>query len=113
VVVARYGSAIGDQVLAVAAEHFRTALLTEDELYRCDGPVLLGARAAAAAIDSVREEVGRFAGRKLEKSFAIGSRSVSLPISTSWVIFPIVPPLDALLKKVELFIATQTSHDHV
>jgi GGDEF domain-containing protein len=113
VVIARYGSAVGDQVLAVAAEHFRAALLTEDELYRWDGPVLLGVMSRAAAIDSVREEVGRFAGKKLEKSFAIGSRSVSLPISTSWAIFPIVPPLDALLKKVETFIATQISHDHV
>jgi GGDEF domain-containing protein len=113
VVIARYGSAVGDQVLAVAAEHFRAALLTEDELYRWDGPVLLGVMSRAAAIDSVREEVGRFAGKKLEKSFAIGSRSVSLPISTSWAIFAIVPPLDALLKKVEIFIATQTSHDHV
>ncbi len=111
VVIARFGSAIGEQGLAVAAQHFRTALPAGDRLYRWDGPVLMAVLRRAAAIDSVREEVGRFAGKKLEKSFAIGARSVSLPISASWAIFPTVPPLDALLRKVEIFIAAQTSPD--
>jgi hypothetical protein len=61
----------------------------------------------------VREEVRRFAEKKLEKSFSIGTRSVMLPISASWAIFPIVPPLDALLRKLEIFTAAQKSHDHV
>jgi GGDEF domain-containing protein len=107
VVIARFGSAIGDQGLAVAAQHFRSALSAGDLLYRWQGPALVAILSRSAAIDSVREEVGRFAGKKLEKSFAIGSRSVSLPISASWAIFPIVPPMDALLRKVEVFTAAQ------
>jgi GGDEF domain-containing protein len=110
---ARFGYAIGDQVLAVAAEHFRGALAAQDQLYRWQGPALLAILNRTAAIDSVRDEVRRFAEKKLEKTFAIGSRSVLLPISASWTIFPIVPPLDALLQKIQTFTAAQASYDYV
>lgn len=111
-VSARFGSGIGDQVLAVAAAHFRGALPAEDVLYRWHGPTFVAILNRAAAIDSVRAEVRRFADKKLEKNFLIGSRSVSLPIATNWTILPIVQPLDALLRKVEIFTATQLSHDN-
>ena len=113
VVNARFGNAIGDQVLGVAAEHFRAALLADDKLYRWQGPALLAVLNRTEDIGTVREEVRRFAEKKLEKSFSIGTRSVLLPISASWTIFPLVPPLDALLRKVEIFTAAQISHDHV
>jgi GGDEF domain-containing protein len=110
---ARFGNAIGDQVLAVSAAHFRGALPAEDILYRWEGPALLAVLNRTGTIDSVRAEVRRFADKKLEKNFLIGLRSVLLPISTNWTIFPIVPPLEALLRKVEIFMATQLSHDNV
>ena len=109
-VIARFGDAIGDQVLAVAAEHVLTALPSGDKLYRWEGPVLMAVLNRTAAIESVRAEVRRFAEKKLEKSFLTGSRSVVLPISTTWAIFPILPPLEALLRKVEIFTAVQKSH---
>jgi len=108
---ARFGFAIGDQVLALAAEHFRGALHAEDKLYRWNGPAFVAVISRTADIGSVREEVRRFADKKLEKIFVIGSRSVLLPISASWAIFPIVQPIDALLRKVEIFTAAQISHD--
>ena len=108
---ARFGFAIGDQVLALAAEHFRAALHTDDKLYRWNGPALLAVMCRTADISSVRDEVRRFADKKLEKIFVIGSRSVLLPISASWAIFPIVTPVHALLRKVEIFTAAQVSHD--
>jgi GGDEF domain-containing protein len=108
---ARFGNAIGDQVLCVAAGHFRAALPAEDQLYRWQGPALVAVLSRTEAIGTVREEVRRFAEKKLEKSFSIGSRSVLLPISASWAIFPIVPPLDALFRKVEIFTAAQVTAD--
>lgn len=108
---ARFGYAIGDQALAIVAEHFRGALHADDKLYRWNGPALLAVMSRKAAAGTVRDEVRRFAEKKLEKIFVIGSRSVLLPISVSWTIFPIARPVDALLRKVELFTAAQISHD--
>lgn len=108
---ARFGFAIGDQVLAIAVEHFRGALPAEDKLYRWNGPALLGVMSRTADIGVVRDEVRRFADKKLEKIFVIGARSVLLPISASWAIFPLVQPIDALRRKVEIFITAHLSHD--
>lgn len=110
---ARFGNVIGDEVLAVVAENFRSALAAEDKLYRWQGPALLAVLRRTAALGLVREEVRRFAEKKMEKNFLIGSRSVLLPISASWAVFPIIPPLDALLRKVDIFTAAQKAHDHV
>lgn len=109
---ARFGTVIGDQVLALAAEHFRGALPAEDILYRWHGPALVAVLSRTSDIGYVRDEIRLFAEKKLEKNFAIGSRSVLLPISTSWTVFPIVPPVDALLRKVEVFTAAQLSRDY-
>ena len=101
----RFGYAIGEQVLAMAAEHFRTSLPPADKLYPWQGTALLAVLSRTTAIDSIRAEIRRFADKKLEKVFVIGSRSVLLPICASWVIFPIVPPVDALVRKIETFTA--------
>lgn len=108
---ARFGIAIGEQVLAMAAEHFRSALHAEDKLYRWSGPTLVAVMSRAAPLASIRDEVRRFADKKLEKIFVIGSRSVLLPISASWTIFPIIHPVEVLLRKIEIFSAVHVSHD--
>jgi GGDEF domain-containing protein len=110
---ARFGYGIGDQVLSITAEHFRGALAADDKVFRWQGPTLVAVLYRKGDINSVREEVRRFAERKMEKTFVIGARSVLLPISTSWTLFPVVAPLDALLRKIEIFTAAQMSHDYV
>ncbi len=110
---ARFGYGIGEQVLAMAAEHFRSSLPAEDKLYPWQGNALLAVLGRTASIDSIRAEVRRFADKKLEKAFVIGSRSVLLPICASWVIFPIVPPVDLLVRKIETFtaqVSPETAH---
>ena len=88
-------------------------MLAEDKLYRWDGLALLAILSRTVAIDAVRAEVRRFSDKNLEKSFVIGSRSVLLPISTRWVIFPIVPPLDVLVRKIDAFSAAQITQEAV
>jgi GGDEF domain-containing protein len=110
---ARFGYAIGDQVLAAAGEHLHGALSAEDKLFRWQGPVLMAILSRTDTIDVVRNEVRRFVEKKLDKTFIIGSRAVLLPISISWAIFALTPPLDLLLRKIEIFTAAQISHDYV
>jgi GGDEF domain-containing protein len=102
---ARFGPDIAEQVLAMATEHFRISLRAEDKLYQWQGIALLAVLGRTTSIDSIRAEVRRFADKKLEKVFVIGSRSVLLPICASWVIFPIIPPVDVLVRKIETFTA--------
>ncbi len=109
----RYGYAIGDQVMAVAAEHFRESLLAGDKLYCWQWLTLVAILSRTIGIDSIRAEVRRFSNKKLEKSVVIGSRSVLLPICISWTLVPIVPPLEALILKIEAFTASQATREVV
>jgi hypothetical protein len=61
----------------------------------------------------VRTEIRRFIEAKLEKTIEVGNRTVMLPISASWSIFSVAPPMEELLKKLEAFTAAQVSRDHV
>jgi GGDEF domain-containing protein len=110
---ARFGYAIGDEVLAEAAQHFRESLSNEDQLFRWQGPALVAILKREESIDAVREELRRFADKKIDKTFMFGARSILLPISTSWTVFLIESPLDALIRKVETFTAAQLSSDYV
>ena len=110
---ARFGYAVGDQVLVSAAEHFRKHLSANDRLFRWHGPALVAVLERAERIDQVRAEVRRFADAKLDKTIEIGPRSVLIPISANWSVFAITPPWEGLLKRVETFTAAQMPKEYV
>jgi GGDEF domain-containing protein len=110
---ARFGYSVGDQMLAVTAQHFRKNLSARDRLYRWHGPAFIVLLDRAERIDHVRAEFRHFADTKLEKTVEIGSRTVLIPISTNWSIFPIAAPAETLMKRVETFTAAQVPKDYV
>jgi GGDEF domain-containing protein len=110
---ARFGYAIGDRVLAAFSEHFRANLGANDQLFRWHGPALVAVMEREDRIEKVRTEIRRFAEAKLEKTVEVGNRTILLPVSASWSIFPVAPPLEELLKKMEAFTAAQVPRDYV
>ncbi len=110
-VSARFGYAIGDRVLAAFAEHFRCNLGASDQVFCWDGPTLVAMLQRESPIETVRTEIRRFAEIKLEKTVELGNRTVLLPISATWSIFSVAPPMNELLKKMEAFTASQVSRD--
>ncbi len=72
--------AIGDQALAIAAEHFRSALHADDKLYRWNGPALLAvmSRKAAAGRSATKSGASlKKAGENFRDWFALGLASRS------------------------------------
>ncbi len=110
---ARFGTSIGDRVLTAFAEHFRRNLAANDRLFRWHGPAVIALLEREERLEKVRTEIRRFIEAKLEKTIEVGNRTVMLPISASWSIFPVAPPMEELLKKLEAFTAAQVSRDHV
>ena len=110
---ARFGYAIGDQILGMVAEHFRRSLSSEDKLCRWQGPALIALLSRKYSLTLVRDEIRRFAETRLEKTFVVGARSVLLPVSTSWTVFPLIGPAEALLRRIEIFTSAQVTHDYV
>jgi GGDEF domain-containing protein len=110
---ARFGYAVGDRVLGTFAEHFKKGLAASDQIFRWQGPSLIAVLERQERIERVRSEIQRFADTKLEKTTEVGQRTVLIPISAAWSIFPIAPPLEALLKQVEAFTTAQAPRDYV
>lgn len=110
---ARFGYTVGDRILAATADHFRKNLTSRDQLFRWHGPCLLAVLDRPERIDQVRSAIRRFADDRLESTVELGQRSVLIPVSASWSVLPVTSPLDALLKRLEAFTATQFSRDYV
>jgi diguanylate cyclase (GGDEF)-like protein len=110
---ARFGYAIGDQVLSTFAKHFKENLGAQDQVFRWHGPAIIAVLERDDRLEKVRTEIRRFAEVKLEKTAEVGNRTILLPISASWSIFTVTPPVEELLKKIEAFTAAQVPRDYV
>jgi GGDEF domain-containing protein len=104
---ARFGYSVGDRVVAALAEHFRKSLSAKDQIYRWRGPTLVALLERAERIDQIRTEIRNFADARIDKTMEIGQRTVLIPISAAWVVFPVLPPLDVFLRQIEIFTAAQ------
>jgi len=104
---ARFGYATGDKVLAAYADQFRKSLLSTDKVYRWSGPALIAVLTRTERLEQIRAGIQRFADLKLEKTMEIGMRTVLIPISANWVIFPLLGTMTELKEKIEAFTASQ------
>jgi len=108
---ARFGYAVGDKILQTFAEHFKKGMSARDQLFRWQGPALLALIERSERIDRVRTEIRQFADLRLDKTIEVGQRTVLIPISATWSIYPLTPPLDAFAKQLDAFTAAQASRD--
>lgn len=104
---ARFGYAVGDQILLLFSEHLSQHLNAGDQLFRWTGPVFLVLMDRPDLPDSVRTEVKRVTSKKLETTVQIGSRSVLLPVTSSAAIFSLLDADSAagLVEKIDTFVA--------
>ena len=109
---ARFGYSVGDQVLAAFAAHFKKGLSVRDQIFRWQGPAFVVLLERAERLERVRTEIRQFADTRVDKTIEVGQRTVLIPISATWAIFPLAPPLDAFLKQVEAFTAAQVPRDY-
>jgi len=107
IINARFGYATGDKVLAAYADQFRKSLLSTDKVYRWSGPALIAVLTRTERLEQIRAGIQRFADLKLEKMMEVGMRTVLIPISANWVVFPVLGPMTELKEKIEAFTASQ------
>ena len=86
---ARFGYSVGDQVLAAFAEHFKKGLSVRDQIFRWQGPAFVVLLERAERLERVRTEIRQFADTRVDKTIEVGQRTVLIPISATWAIFPL------------------------
>lgn len=109
IVNARFGVGAGDRMLRHLSDHFREGLMPQDRLFRWRGPSFLILMERAAQIIEIRRSIARIANAPLEEHIEMGSRSITLPISAAWSVFPMMSAGKDIVQKIDQFVDSQAS----
>jgi diguanylate cyclase (GGDEF)-like protein len=101
----RFGREVGDAVLAAFARMVQGNLKESDQLFRWSGPALLAIVPRTSSIERVRIEIGTIAETRLEHNIETPSRSIMLPISARWSVFPMMAAPRLMFQKIDAFAA--------
>lgn len=87
---ARFGEAIGNQVILFCSQHLATAVLRPDDLlYRWQGPAFVAIIERPESLQAVTSEIQRLAAAPISRHFETPSRSVYLPIRLTLEVVPL------------------------
>ena len=105
---ARYGHAVGDDMLTTFLQHIAASVGPADHIFRWSGPsflVLLSRDECSATVDL---EMRRVATYKVDKELEIRDRSVMVPLSASVCLVSLKPTshLDAVSAELDRFAAS-------
>lgn len=104
---ARFGYAVGDKILQAYLGELRSRLSAGDPVFRWNGPAFVAVLERADPIDRVRDQLHSVVPPKMERNIQLPTRSALLPISATWMVFPVKHPVSALGEQIDQFIASQ------
>jgi GGDEF domain-containing protein len=107
----RFGREAGDEIMLAFAEKMKQRLGDGDRLFRWSGPVLVGVLINRINLELTRAEMGRQMETKMEHSLETSTRSVLLPISVRWCVFPNINPTRLLSQRIDNFAARPVTQD--
>jgi diguanylate cyclase (GGDEF)-like protein len=107
---ARFGYAVGDEILAVFQKHLKQGLKQTDQLFRWTGPAFVVLMDRTGLSEGVRAEVNRLTSAKLETTVHLDHRSVLLPVTSTSAIFSLfeTPSAAVLIQQIDAFTAGST-----
>ena len=107
----RFGYEVGNGILAELSTYLGSGANPEEGLYRWSGPALLAIIRRNVHLDRIRWEIGRLASSMSEHEITIGTRLVMIPVSIGWMAFPVLRPIDRLVRQLETFVEGQNAED--
>ncbi len=107
----RFGHDVGDEIMRHFTDFLQTQLPSPDRLFRWTGPAIAGLLYRSSRMERVRDEVARILETKCEYTVRTSSRTILLPISVRWAIFPLVASPCILAQKLENFISSQNPNE--
>jgi GGDEF domain-containing protein len=108
---ARFGYATGDQVLRAVCKQVQTGISAEDHLFRWSGPSVLAVLERPGPVEFVRKEMGQITATKGQELVNLGTRTILLPVSASWTVFPMLASACLMISEIEHFVASQVPRE--
>jgi GGDEF domain-containing protein len=104
---AALGSEAGDQLLRYFSGYVARGLTSGDQLFRWTGASLLALVLRPVKIETLRQEIGYLLEQKLEYTVRTATRSVRLPVTARWTLFPTMASSRLLIQRIDTFASLQ------
>jgi len=104
---ARFGKAAGDLMLSRFREMMEIRIVAPDQLFRWTGAAMVALLERPQPLPVIRLLVKRLVDIRTDETFQFGERSVMVPISAAWSVFPLEATPPANQKHIHAFIASQ------
>jgi GGDEF domain-containing protein len=108
---AALGSEAGDQLLRYFSGYVGRGLTSGDQLFRWTGASLLALVLRPTKIETLREEIRYLVEQKLEYTVRTATRSVRLPVTARWTLFPTMASSRLLIQRIDSFASLQPPRD--
>ena len=107
----RFGRSTGDAVVRELKQYVAAQLQPGDRMFRWPGPAVVALLASTEPFDRIRARMKRFLEKPIERDFDVNGRSVLIPLSIAWSVFPLSLPLAGVNRQIHDFIAGQGYRD--
>jgi GGDEF domain-containing protein len=104
----RFGRSAGDHLLEQLSIYLGSGIHPDDSLFRWTGPALLALIRRDVPLEDLRAEIRTLLSTAPEQEVRVGDHIATVPLSVAWAAFPISPPLDRLINRIEVFAANRT-----
>lgn len=109
---ARFGYAVGNELLCEFAARVAGALCGHAAFYRWNGPTVIGILQRSGPLHVVSAEVSRVAEAPISKSLVTGGQNAFITTSATSLVIPIEPPASDIVARIDGFVATQIPKEH-
>lgn len=109
---ARFGYDVGNRVLRHFGDFIQQQIWPGDKLFRWRGPTLVALLDRSDPLDQIRNQMRRVMESRIEQTFEVEGRSVLIPVSAAWSAFQLITTVAAAEKQIEIFAASQSSHEY-
>ncbi|MDQ1472487.1 MAG: hypothetical protein QOJ99_3967 [Bryobacterales bacterium] len=100
----RFGYSAGDRILQALFAHFRKSIEADDRVFRWRGPSFVILIERGVPIIEVRQAIARISSVPLSQQIDVGNKSVLLPISSMWSVFPVLSTGQSVTQKIDEFV---------
>lgn len=109
---ARFGYAVGDEVLCEFAALVAGRLCSRAEFYRWSGPTVIGILRRSEPLHVIRAEVSRVIEVPISKSLVTGSQNAFITTTPASMVIPVAPPPADIIARIDRFVAAQLPKEY-
>ena len=109
---ARFGYAIGDEVLCEFAARVAGRLCSRASFYRWSGPTIIGILQRSEPIHAIRTEASRVVEAPISKSLVSGSQNAFITTSAASLVLPVTAPATEMIAQIDTFVNGQIPKEY-